>query len=71
MLTEPCELTNFRTTIFVGTLAAAYAEAGQFSEAVATAETASHLASDSGDSALLQKNQQLLELYRAAKPARE
>jgi hypothetical protein len=66
-----CELTNFRTTIFVGTLAAAYAEAGQFSQAVSTAETACRLAADSGDSALLQKNQQLLQLYRASKPVRE
>jgi tetratricopeptide (TPR) repeat protein len=66
-----CELTNFRTTVLVGTLAAAYAEAGQFPEAVATAEMACHLASGLGDTALLHRNEQLLELYRLGKPARD
>jgi tetratricopeptide (TPR) repeat protein len=66
-----CELTSFRTTILVGTLAAAYAEAGQFDQAVATAEKACQLASKGGDTALLQRNQQLLALYREGKPARD
>lgn len=66
-----CELTNFRTTILVGTLAAAYAEAGQFPDAIATAEKACALASAAGDAALLQKNQQLLEQYRSGRAARE
>jgi hypothetical protein len=66
-----CDLTNFRITIPLGTLAAAYAEAGQFTEAVATAEKACHLASEAHEATLLQRNQQLLELYRSGKPARE
>ena len=66
-----CDLTNFKTTIPVGTLAAAYAEAGQFTQAITTAEQACALASAAGDTALLQRNQQLLELYRAGKPVRE
>jgi len=61
-----CELTNYRTTIPVGTLAAAYAEAGQFADAIAMAEKACQLASEAGDTALLQRNQQLLALYRMA-----
>ena len=51
----------------VGTLAAAYAEAGRFGDAVATAQKASALAAKSKDQALLKKNQELLELYRARK----
>jgi tetratricopeptide (TPR) repeat protein len=66
-----CELTQHRQTIMVGTLAAAYAEAGSFKDAVATAETACTLAVANGDQALLEKNRQLLELYRASKPYHE
>jgi len=60
-----CELTRYQKTIFVGTLAAAYAEAGRFDDAMATAEKAIALAGKNGESALLQKNRELLELYRA------
>jgi hypothetical protein len=66
-----CELTQYRQTIMIGTLAAAYAEAGSFKDAVATAETACTLAVANGDQALLEKNRQLLELYRASKPYHE
>jgi hypothetical protein len=58
-------LTRYQKTIFVGTLAAAYAEAGRFDDAMATAEKAIALAGKNGESALLQKNRELLELYRA------
>jgi tetratricopeptide (TPR) repeat protein len=66
-----CDLTNFRRTVMVGTLAAAYAEAGRFPEAVATGEKACQLASQAGNAALKSKNEQLLALYRSGKPARE
>ena len=66
-----CELTKYQTTLLVGTLAAAYAEAGRFAEAVATAQKACALASKAKDQALLRKNQELLELYRAGRPYRE
>jgi len=62
-----CELTHYQVAIAVGTLAAAYAEAGRFDEAVATAQKACTLASDPGQKDLLQKNQELLELYRQGK----
>jgi len=52
-------------------LAAGYAEAGRFPEAVATAEKACALATQSGDPALLATNQHLLDLYRAGKPYHE
>jgi tetratricopeptide (TPR) repeat protein len=66
-----CKLTQYQVTLFVGTLAAAYAEAGQFVEAVVTAQKACALASKAKDQALLKKNQELLELYRARKPYHE
>ena len=66
-----CQLTEYRRTFLVGTLAAAYAEAGRFGDAVTTAEKACALASESGDEVLLSKNRQLLELYRNGKPYHE
>ena len=62
---KACTLTRFRRTIMVGTLAAAYAEAGRLAEAVAMAQKACALATEEGDGTLLARNQQLLELYRA------
>jgi tetratricopeptide (TPR) repeat protein len=66
-----CELTQFRKTLFLGTLAAAQAEAGNFDAAVATAQKACELAVENGETNLLQKNQELLERYRARKTAKE
>ena len=66
-----CELTHYGVAPIVGTLAAAYAEAGQFDDAISTAEKACALASESGDPDLLKKNQELLALYRAHKPYHE
>ena len=66
-----CELTKHQVTLLVGTLAAAYAEAGRFGEAVATAQEACALASKAKDQALLRKNQELLELYRAGQAYHE
>jgi Flp pilus assembly protein TadD len=66
-----CQLTQFKQTTIVGTLAAAYAEAGRFEDAVATAGKACALAAQHGEQGLLAKNQELLELYRASKPYHE
>jgi Tfp pilus assembly protein PilF len=66
-----CELTAWKQTILIGTLAAAYAEAGRFAEAIATAERACASASQKGEQTLLERNRQLLELYRAGKPDHE
>ncbi len=46
------------------TLAAAYAEAGRFDEAVQTSEQARSLAEKDGQKELADRNSQLLELYR-------
>jgi tetratricopeptide (TPR) repeat protein len=66
-----CELTNYRKTIFVGTLAAAYAEAGRFDEAVATGQRACALAAELGETNLLKRNQELVILYQAHQPYHE
>jgi len=66
-----CELTHHGEPFFMGTLAAAYAEAGRFPEAVATAEKAEQLATSAGLKKLAGENRQRLELYRDAKPYHE
>jgi tetratricopeptide (TPR) repeat protein len=66
-----CELTRYQRPIMIGTLAAAYAEAGRFDEAIATAQKARALAAASGEKALADKNQRLLELYQAHQPYHE
>ena len=68
---KACQLTSYRRTMLVGTLAAAYAEAGRFSDAIATAQKACDLASVFKEDDLLAKNRQLLELYRSGKPYHE
>jgi len=66
-----CALTDYRKTFFVGTLAAAYAEAGRFDDAISTAQKACALAEASGEQELLKRNQELLVLYRAHQPYHE
>ena len=66
-----CELTGNQQTACIGTLAAAYAEAGQFEKAVATARRACSRASSLGDTNLLQRNQELLQKCLAGKSHRE
>jgi Flp pilus assembly protein TadD len=57
--------------IFLGTLAAAYAEAGRFDDAIKTAIKARDLALSHGMKELADRNEQLLQEYRAGKPHRE
>ncbi len=66
-----CKLTGFKQPLMVGTLAAAYAEAGRFTEAVATAEKAEGLAEQSRQPELAARNRALLEHYRSGQPARD
>jgi len=63
-----CALTQYRQALLVGTLAAAYAEAGRFAEAIRAAEQARALAQADGNPELARRNQELLELYRAGRP---
>jgi tetratricopeptide (TPR) repeat protein len=66
-----CELTHYGVTLLVGTLAAAYAEAGRYDDAMAAAEKACALATAAGERDLLEKNRKLLALYRAHQPYHE
>jgi tetratricopeptide (TPR) repeat protein len=66
-----CERTSYGQTIFVGTLAAAYAEAGQFEKAVTASERACKLAASLGQTNVLERNQQLLEQFKKRQPYRE
>ena len=45
---KACQFTNYKMTLFVGTLAAAYAEAGRYDDAVKTANQAIALATAGG-----------------------
>jgi tetratricopeptide (TPR) repeat protein len=65
------ELTRGMQAAFLGTLGAAYAEVGQFSEAIAAAGKARDLARAAGQMEIAETNTQLLELYRARKPYRQ
>lgn len=68
---KACNLTDYKEAVFVGTLAAAYAEVGRFADAIATAEKARALAEAAGAKSLAENNVKLMELYRAGKPFRE
>lgn len=66
-----CKITDWRATVLMGTLAAAYAEAGRFPEAIAMAEKAITKARDEKQDDVAKRNGELLELYRSGKPYRE
>ncbi len=66
-----CELTGHTNALCLNALAAAYAENGQFDQAVATAEKALAIANASGKQNLTQIVPKLLDLYRARTPYRE
>jgi hypothetical protein len=68
---KACAATEYRKPIMIGTLAAAYAESGQFAEAIASAEKARALALSKGETDVADKNTELLELYRAGKAYHE
>jgi Flp pilus assembly protein TadD len=66
-----CLLAKFKDAPTVGTLAAAYAEAGRFPEAVVTANFAIQLATNAHQVQFAAINQQLLTYYRAGRPWHE
>jgi hypothetical protein len=61
--------TDSRLPVFIGTLAAAYAEAGQFPKAVETAMTAHDLAVITGQKEVAAANLKLSVQYAAGKTA--
>ena len=68
---QACKLTHYGVTPFIGTLAAAYAEAGRYDDAIVAAQQACALATAAGEPALLEQNRKLLALYRAHQPYHE
>ena len=62
-----CQLTEFKQSPYLSTLAAAYAEAGHFAEAIDSAEKALNLQMAAGENGLSEMNRQLLTYYRAGK----
>ena len=66
-----CKVTEYKHPIMVGTLAAAYAEAGRFPEAVNSAEKAHSLAQALGQKEFARRSQQFLELFEASRPYHE
>ncbi len=68
---DACQQTQFKQTIFIGTLAAAYAEAGRFDEAIMAAQRACDVAAMNGETNLLRKNQELLASYQNHQPYRD
>jgi len=66
-----CELTHDGKAMYVGTLAAAYGEAGRFADAVEAARKARALALASGEEELAATNSKLLDLYQQGKSYHE
>jgi tetratricopeptide (TPR) repeat protein len=71
LATRACELTGYAKPLLIGTLAAAQAEAGDFSAAIATAERAADLATTLHLEDIAAKNRELIQLYRQGQPFHE
>ncbi|HSU55184.1 MAG TPA: tetratricopeptide repeat protein [Candidatus Dormibacteraeota bacterium] len=68
---QACRLTEFRDGPMLATLAAAYAEAGLFPQAITVAQKARTRQMAAGQSSMAAMNDQLLALYRAGKAYHE
>jgi tetratricopeptide (TPR) repeat protein len=68
---QACQLTEFKHPEIIAVLGAAYAETGQFPQAIAAAELAGRLATQAGDQRWMAISGQLLTRFRADKPWRE
>jgi hypothetical protein len=66
-----CKQTGDQQSVYISTLAAAYAEAGHFDEAVLAAKKAIALGQSDGETAFVQRNQRYLQLYIAHQPCRQ
>ena len=66
-----CALTSMQQPAYLNTLAAAYAEAGDFDHAAQTAQKAGELAGSRGDTNLLEINRALLDRIRTRQPFHE
>ena len=68
---QAVRLSGGTNSIFIGTLAAAYAEAGRFPEAVEMAQRARQLAAAQNNAALVDVLQMQIGLYQAGSPFRD
>jgi Flp pilus assembly protein TadD len=68
---KACALTSYKQARLTGTLAAAYAEAGRYPEAVATGQATVKLANEAGDQSITSIGNQLLILYQENRPYHE
>lgn len=64
---KACELSMNSQAFLLGTLAAAYAEAGRFTEAVETAKTARDTARAAGQDEIAAANERLMQTYQKGK----
>ncbi len=66
-----CELTRNQQPVYLITLSAAWAETGQFADAIASAQRAGILAQTAGQRGIAAKAQELLKFYQSDQPFRE
>ena len=66
-----CQQTQYKEDVLIRTLAAAYAEAGRFDDAVATAQKALAMALAQGQKEIAARDEQLLELYKSGRAFHE
>jgi hypothetical protein len=62
-----CQLSQYKDVTMIGVLAAAYAEAGRFDDAVVAARKTCTMASAQGQTEIVAKNEHLLELYKSGR----
>lgn len=68
---QACKLTDWKVPVLMGTLAAAYAEAGRFDDAVATATKARDRALEQNQADVAKHNGELLKKYQSGQPIRD
>ncbi|HXD01076.1 MAG TPA: tetratricopeptide repeat protein [Verrucomicrobiae bacterium] len=66
-----CEMTQYGQPVFLTTLAAAYAEAGRFNEAIACAQKARTVALEQGQGDVAAPDEKMLELFKAGRAYHE
>jgi Flp pilus assembly protein TadD len=66
-----CELTQHEQAVFIGTLAAAYAEAGRYDDAVNTAQKARDVALAHQQKEVAGNNERLMEIYKSGRAFHE
>ena len=71
LATQADQLSGGTNALVLRTLAAAYAEAGQFEKAIENAKTAMQLGRSQGDDSLVTELQQQIALYELGLPYRE